>query len=173
MHISDRFDLSQTDRARLDDFEDYIWFNSELCNNCFSQVREIGDEMIRHSDCHRHYINAYYERTETGTREYHPWLQPTRRYGETFCDECGGDLEATGDDLSFEELQERAVRVYKYTKEHTPLALDHAGFGRRLGTLKRRPDLQNCDWQILAVAWVRSITDAPRPDDADAAVPAD
>lgn len=175
MHVSpDRFDLSPTTTRRLSDFREYFWFNSEICNECFAQIRHIGDEITVTTALHRHRINAYYERSEHAVAERAGGGVPTERYATTFCRECGAESGTRWSDTRpLRALEGPAKRIAVYTIDETPLAIDCGRFGRELQALKTGPDArdrQGRDLQCLAVAWSRAVS-ADDPGDAGARPP--
>jgi len=158
MHVSkERFDLSTTDKVGIDTFEEWIRHNSEVCNHCFSRVRAIGEEQSVRKDIHTHHVNDFYERTDNGTQENHPFQLPSNRYGTTFCRACGGDLAAGSKNIPFPQFKEYALNIHEYIKRHTPLSMDHVYFGREAARLKRQPEHQGRGRELLALAFARAL----------------
>lgn len=154
--ISDRFDIDP-DSPYLGDFEEYIWYNSELCNNCFTVVRDVGPEVARSAESQTYYINAWYERTDQGSQE-HCRGDYNRRHGTCYCLDCGSDLSADHRNCPLEELMSLAIRINAYTRDHTPLSVDHRRFAREVSRMKSHRDKTGYETEILAVAFARSIT---------------
>lgn len=159
-------DLSKSEEQGVQAFRRWIWHNSELCNECMSRVRDIGPEVSRvlgrggatqlvHADVEMR-TNEWYERTELATQEHSPGDHNTR-FGTCYCLECGGDLSANHRGKSLEELKPIAANIARYVREHTDLELDVRGFARELRTLKRRPEYQSWETEILAVAFARGL----------------
>jgi hypothetical protein len=161
MHVEQsRFDLTQATDRKVATFKDVFWRNTELCSNCFQRIRHVGDEVVRHTDIHRHVTNAYYERSEHSDAEWSAWDAPTDRYGTTYCEDCGG---ASGhrwqSTRSLAELKPVARNILDYTLRETAYDLDGAALGAALRDLKTGPDArdrQGRDVECLAVAWART-----------------
>jgi hypothetical protein len=163
MHVSpSRFDLSQSTERRLEDFRELVWFNSEVCNECFTRIRSIGPErpVTPESSQTTHQINEWYERTEDATQEHTGFEAPSERYGATFCRECGAEAGTRWSDTRpVEQLREQLVRLLRYTHEHTPLTVSPKRADAELRKLKTGPesrDRQGRDLQCIAVAWCRA-----------------
>lgn len=160
MHIDqDRFGLTDTENARIDTFEDYIWYNSEVCNHCFSRVRdiEVNPSAARLSGTSlKNHPATFYERTEIGSQEHHDW-DYNQRFGTCFCLDCGGDLTAAHLNLGIEQLLDYAENLCRYVRDETPLQIDPNRFARELGEYKRTPRLQGRDSQMFAAAFARSL----------------
>ena len=160
MHVnSTRFNLTDTEQARLRTFEREVWYNSELCNHCFARVREIeaNPAAARLSKTSLKNIPAdFYERTEQGTQEHCGW-DHNRRFGTCFCLECGGDLTASHRDLSREKMKTYAKNLAHYVADHSALQFDPQRFFAELLHQKNRRDTQGRESQMFAVAFVRSI----------------
>lgn len=160
MHInSDRFNLTETEKARVKTFENEIWYNSECCNNCFSRVREIernpAEERLSSTSL-KNIPADFYERTELGAQEHCGW-DYNPRYGTCFCLACGGDLSASHRDLPREKMKEYGKNLARYAKDHTALSFDTYRFFRELLRLKGRRDTQGKETQMFAVAFARAI----------------
>jgi hypothetical protein len=160
MNVSqDRFSVSPSEQRGIDLFQEYLWHNSEVCNHCFTRVREIDEETIRIGKNRQKSVQwEYHERTEHSENEFNSFAEGSeRRFGTTFCLECGSDCSADHHQLSLEELKPIARNIYLYTTDHTPLDLDAKAFGREIRDLKNRRDTQGKETQILAVAFARSL----------------
>ena len=157
MHVSqERFNLTPTERRGVDDFLEYLWYSSEVCSHCFTRVREIDERKItRGKNGHIQDTWEFHERTEHARNEHTPWDR-NKRFGTTFCLECGSDTSAHHRDMELEELKPIAQNIYRYTTKHTPLELDHERFGREIRAMKTDPDYQGKESQILAVAFARA-----------------
>jgi len=178
MNVStDRFDLDQQDRDGIEAFEEYVWYNSELCSHCFARVRDVGPEysnILRRTSGTELDVpdlemttNEWYERTDIGSQEYCPW-DNTKRFGTCFCENCGRDTQPNHHQLSWEKMKEFAVNLYAYIRDHTPLTLSKRRFCTELSKLKvSRRDTQGKESQIFAVAFARGLQTAPMAADAD------
>ena len=158
MH-TDPFDLTTAEQRRLQQFKDLVWYSSEVCNECFTRVREVerNPAQERLADTSVHNLPAeFHERTEHARAEWCGW-DNTDRFGTTFCLECGSDLSAQSRTRSLDELKEPARNLVEYTMRHTDLDIAGRAMGRELRRLKSKQDLQGLDTEILAVAWVRAI----------------
>lgn len=160
MQVSkDRFSLSPTEQARLSTFEKYIWHNSEVCNHCFTRVREVeqnpkaaklGPTSLRNLPA------EFHERTENGSQEFCGW-DTNKRFGTCFCEVCGGDLSASHKDIPLEKMKSFAVSLEQYIREHTPVDLDRERFARELVEQQQRLETSGLESQIFAVAFVRGL----------------
>lgn len=156
---SARFNLTPTEKARIKTFEREIWYNSELCNHCFSRVREIEVNYVARrlsKTTLKNHPAAFHERTPLGTQEHHVW-DYNQRFGTCFCLECGGDLSASHRDLPREKMKEYGKSLARYAENHTALQFDTHRFFRELLRLKDRRDTQGKETQIFAVAFARAI----------------
>lgn len=160
MHVSpQRFDLTRTDQNGIQAFKRHVWFNSEVCSNCFSRVRAIGDVVAVEQDVHTHETFAFYERTEQGSQEHTPFDE-NKRYGTCFCENCGADTRPTHRDLAWERMREYAVNLFEYVRDHTPLTIDRERFARQLALHRlERAETAGKESQIFAVAFARSLID--------------
>lgn len=159
--LDDRFSLTDMEMARLDYFKDYLWYNSEVCNNCLTRVRDIGPEIARSAEGQTFYINEWYERTEWGSQEFAPG-DDNRRHGQCYCLDCGRDLSADHRNTDLESLLEIAVNCYGYIYHHTPLDVNKTRFTNEIVRLKKDPDKTGYETEILAVAFARSVEHTPR-----------
>lgn len=162
------FELSDDDRHGVETFEDYFWHSSEVCNNCFQQVRSVGEKITRplnESKDSRHLkdgppleleINTYYERTDRGSQEHTTW-DDNKRFGTCFCLDCGADCTANHGGKSLMELKPLAANIARYTRRHTPLSLDAEAFAGELIDLKRTPKYQDYETEMLALAFARGV----------------
>lgn len=160
MHVSQsRFDLTKSDKAGIQAFLKHIWYNSEVCSNCFTRVRAIGDVVTVETDVHSHELAEFYERTERASQEHTPFEEPSARYGTCFCDHCGADLRPHHHNLPWETMREHAKRLLIYTNRHTSLSIDREAFARSLAHLRlNRRDTGGKESQIFAVAFSRALT---------------
>lgn len=162
---SDRFNLTDIEKARIKTFEREIWYSSEVCNHCFSRVREVerNPAAERLSPTSLKNIPAdFYARTELGTQEHCGW-DYNRRFGTCFCLECGGDLSADHRDLPRGKMKRFAKNIARYVANETSVSLDRQRFFAELLRQKNRRDAQGREGQIFAVAFARSIqTQTPR-----------
>ena len=158
MQVStERFDLTPSDKRGIEDFKEYLFYNSEVCSNCFTRVREIDDrKILRGKNRHIEDVFEFHERTEQAESEFTPW-DSNPLYGTTFCLECGSDCSADHEKLTLEQLKPLAKNIFVYTTQHTPLGLDGKRFGREIKDMKAEPRFQGKESQILAVAFARSL----------------
>lgn len=160
MNISSaRFSLTETEKARVQTFKDDLWFNSELCNHCFTRVREIDRNPAAERLSSTSLKNTpadFYERTESGTQEHCGW-DHNPRFGTCFCLDCGGDLTASHYEIDIEQMLEFGENLCRYVRDHTALSIDGNQFARELGRLKRQPWAQARESQIFAVAFARAL----------------
>jgi len=140
-------------------FEKLIWGSGEICNNCYSQVRAIGEEMTIEGSLHTHAINRYYERTEHGTQEHTPFELPSNRFGTTFCTECGSDTRNLGHDKDIGRLAQDAKRIIEYVNsgDEPPYTIDGRIMGKTIKDIKQVPANQGYDPQILAYGAIRGM----------------
>lgn len=159
-----RFEVTESEQRGIDLFEDYLWYNEELCNHCFTRVREIDDQIIRVGKNRQKRVQwSFHNRTENARNEHTPFDKgPEKRYGTTFCLDCGSDCSADHHQLPLEKLKPIAKNIYRYTQAETPFDLDAKAFGRHIRDLKTDRDKQGKETQILAVAFSRSLQSATR-----------
>jgi len=160
MHISpDRFNLTRADKAGIQAFKRHVWHNSEVCSNCFSRVRSVGDVLSKEMGVHTHELCEHYERTETGSQEHTPFEAPSDRYGVCFCETCGADLRPNHHHLAWSQMREHAKRLADYVESHTSLTLNHERFARQLAHQRfDRSETAGKESQIFAVAFARALT---------------
>jgi len=152
-----RFDLTKHDQSGIQAFKKHVWYNSEVCSNCFSRVRAIGDVVKIEQDVHTHEMAEFYERADDGSQEYTPFDE-NKRYGTCFCDHCGADLRPDHRDMAWERMRGAAVRLYEYVRDHTSLSLDQERLARQLAHLRlERRDTAGKESQIFAVAFARAL----------------
>lgn len=146
----------------IDTFETWVWFNSEVCNNCFEQIRHVGDEIVIENRAWTLYINEYYERTEQGSQEYAPGVPPaSERFGQCFCLNCGSDTAAENHTLSTDVMIRRAKRLVRYLMDETPVTVDGSVVGQTIRDLKAVWSNQGYDSEIFAVAFTLGIRSPP------------
>lgn len=170
MHLDpDRWDIDETTQQRVAEFTTLFWHSAELCNQCFTRIREIErlDVSGLRSDQNR--PSSYHERTANAVNEWAPSDRPTARYGKTYCTRCGSESGGRWEtNQSLADLRPIARRILEHTKRETDYDLDGATFGAAIRDLKTGPDArdrQGRDAQLLAVAWARSVeTDTPTDD---------
>jgi len=172
MHVSsDRFDLDTQDRTGIQLFEEYVWYNSEVCSHCFARVRDIGPEyskVLRRTNGAEldipdidMTVNEWFKRTDDGSQEHCPWNN-TARFGTCFCEKCGGDTRPRHHQLPWSKMKPYAVNLHQYISEWTPLSLDRRRFCRDLARLKLgRSDTQGKESQMFAVAFARALDTPP------------
>jgi hypothetical protein len=147
----------ENDGPKAKRFKDLIWHNGEVCNNCFTQIRSIGDEVEKSTGLFIHRFNEHYERTEHGSQEHDPFVPAADRYGQCYCLNCGADTRAENCDLSLDVIQERALNILRYINTETPHRIDGEAMGRALVDFKSVPENQGYDSEILAVGTVVGI----------------
>lgn len=140
-------------------FETWIWHNQEVCNECFTQVRDIGEEITINNPINTLTVNAYYERTDNGIQAHTAFEKSSDRFGTCFCKECGADTYSLGYTKSLDELKEDAKRIVKYvnTGDEPPYSIDGQIMGTTLKDLKTVPENTGFDTEILAVATIEGI----------------
>lgn len=160
-------DLAKDTKRRVEDFNELIWYSSEVCNDCFQHVRSVGPEvtktlqdpdekLLEHGAPARLVVNQWYERTDHGTQEHTPW-DSNKRFGTTFCRDCGSDTSAWNDSLSKDEMKSRARNLYVYFEEHTEYELEYKTLYRSVLELKSNPDNTGYDSEIFAVSVARAL----------------
>jgi len=159
MHVSEqRFDLDRADKRGIQAFLKHVWYSSEVCSNCFTQVRSIGDVVRKSMDEHTHELAAYYERTEHASQEYTSFEAPSDRYGTCFCCHCGADTRPAHRDLPWEQMREYALNLYDYVATQTALSLSRERFAHHLAHLRLdRRDTAGRESQVFAVAFARAL----------------
>lgn len=168
------FTPTETEKARIGLFEEYFWYSSEICTNCYQRVREVGERHTIQLEEPKEKVLAegggfpqsleiadHFERTEYGSQEHTPWHLPSDRFGSCFCLDCATDCRPTEDDLSLAGLLERMDKVASHTTEHTPLEIDTEEFEYQIRELKGEEDNQGWDTEILALSFARAVE---RPD---------
>lgn len=156
---SDRFALSPSDRAGIEAWTEHIWHNAEVCNHCFTKIREIEHVKRRVGKNQQKSVQwEIHERTENATNEHTPWDDDT--HGTTFCLRCGRDTRATHGDMGIDDLTPLLVNLDEFVTAHTALYIDGEQLVRELVPLLRRRDTQGRETQCISVAFARSL----RPD---------
>jgi len=151
---------SKPSAPQIDVFKTWIWWNNEICNNCFTKIRSIGEEIKINGLIHTHYINSYYERTENGIQAHTAFELASNRYGQTFCKECGSDTKSLGYDKSLQTLVQDAKNVIRYInhpKNDVPYHVSGSTMATVLKDLKAVSDNQGYDTEILAVATIEAM----------------
>lgn len=165
---------TESDQHGIGLFNELLWTNAELCSHCFTQVRDIGPEysklLKRTGDCRLDLadldirVNLWYERTDQGSQEHSPF-DSNKRFGTCFCQQCGGDLSASDEDLSLAQLLDIAERIARYVNEETAATVDFGRFTDEIQDLKSKREHQGWDTEILAVSFARSLqSDQTRSD---------
>ncbi len=139
-------------KAQVEVFKTWVWYNQEVCNECFTQVRHIGDEITIQGPIHTHRVNEYYERSIHGVQEHTAFEMPADRFGTTFCKECGADTHSLGYTKNLEELTQDAKRIIEYVNpgDEPPYTIDGEIMARTLKDFKRIPENTGYDTEILA-----------------------
>lgn len=148
---------SEPTEPKVSDFEDLIWHNAEVCNNCFQQVRSIGEILEKRTDLFVHRQNSTYGRTEHGSQEHDPFDVPADRYGRCYCLDCGADTRAATDDLSLSEMKERALNIGHYVVLETDRQIDGRVMARSIKDLKGVHDNGGFDTEIFCVATIEGV----------------
>lgn len=161
----DSFDLAKPDEVGIRLFDEYIWQNRELCNHCFTRVREIDANLAAAqlpANSLRNLPEADQRKTRDSVSEHTPWPhEENPKYGKTFCLNCASDMTADHRDRTLEDLTPFVGNLYGYVSDHTPIELDTRIFATTLVELKRTPDHQGRETQMLAVAFARGVTNDP------------
>jgi hypothetical protein len=147
-------------KPQVDVFETWFWSNQEICNECFTQVRHIGDEITISGPIHTHRVNEYYERSINGVQEHTAFEMPADRFGTTFCKNCGSDTHSLGYIEDMETLKDYAVNIIEYANsENTdvPYTIDGEVMGKTIKDLKSEPENQGFDTEILAYGAIRGM----------------
>lgn len=152
--------LVQPSESDVKLFKKLIWNNSEVCNNCFQRIRDVGDVAEKRTDLFVHKFNTSYGRTDHGSQEHDPFLAPSDRYGQCYCLDCGADTSASKDDLSIAEMQERVRNIGRYLIEQTDRDIDPWAMTGAVSDLKGIHDNGGYDSEIFCVATVRGISRA-------------
>lgn len=162
------FDTTVEDELGYQLFREAFWQNSEICNACFTRVRDVGPKvekrlgdsdqhaLLRHGPTMKLEINQWFERTDYGSQEHHTW-DKNKRFGTCFCLECGSDCTANHRNKSIDELKPLAANIFKFAKKHTPHDMDHKRFGREIRKLKKKPEAQGYETEILALSFARAL----------------
>lgn len=161
------FDVDKIDESGIDDFEEYIWYNSEVCNGCYSRVRSVGPKVRKTLEEPTEKMledtgelvgmehNEWYERTELGSQEYSSFDE-NKRFGTCYCKNCGSDCSSFDDVPTKQALKDMAERVAEYANEHTPLEVDADRLVDEAAQLKSIPRTDGWDTEIVAVAFSRA-----------------
>jgi len=171
-HLTYPGGVSEPGQGSLQVFKDHIWQNSELCNNCFQQIRTIGPvrekrlevsgtRLLHHGRPMLVEFHEWHERTEHGTQEHTPW--DSDRYGTCFCLECGSDGTATGETLPLATLVTYGKRIVRYLNTRTHHRVSGERFGKVLKLLASIDDNSGYDTEKLAVATVAALDESGHP----------
>ncbi|MFB1066456.1 hypothetical protein [Natrinema sp. H-ect4] len=162
------FDVTKIDESRIDDFKECIWYNSEICNGCFSRVRLVGPKVSKtleeptekmledNGPLQRMESNEWYERTELGSQEYSSF-DTNKRFGTCYCKNCGSDCSSFDEIPTKQALTDMAERIAEYANEHTELDVDRDHLVDEAAELKAIPQTDGWDTEILAVAFSRAL----------------
>lgn len=150
---------SKPPKPQVEVFYTWVWYNSELCNECFTQVRSIGSEVEVGGPIQTQTVNAHYERTEDGLQAHTAFEKPTDRFGTTFCSRCGSDLKAYREKWSKDQLIDRTKNIIEYFNggDEPPYTIDGKVMGRAIDEFKSVMDNQGYDTEIIAVATIYGI----------------
>ena len=162
------FETTTEDELGYQLFREKFWQSSEICNACFTRVRDVGPKVekrlgmseqhaiLREGSTLKLEINQWFERTDDASQEHHTW-DKNKRFGTCFCLTCGSDCTANHRQKSIDELKPLAANIFKFTKKYTPHELNHKRFGREIRQLKRNRDAQGYETEVLGVAFARSL----------------
>lgn len=147
------------DRAALalDQFDDLLFENPEVCSRCFARIRD--------RETHDHQgLGTGNKPTETleraGDGEVGYDLETKDGYGEltatqvrTYCSKCGSPSgRASGDETApLQTIKRRCDRIVRRLHDQG-YYLNISQFYQLVEILKKRPDAQGRDRQILAIA---------------------
>lgn len=158
------FETHRSDEHGYELFREAIWHNSEVCSNCFTQIRTIGPvtEMWLGTSTMR--INAWYDRTESGSQEHTQW-DYNKRFGTCYCLDCGADCSGSHHNTPLEGLIELVENIFRYTKTQTQYDIDGKEFGKEVRELKSIRDATGYETEIMAIAFSRALKrDRPSAD---------
>lgn len=166
---SDGCPIEPTDYETVgtDVFQELFIYNSEICNGCFTKVRDVGPEVeitLQTSGPRRLAdkpplkmdVREWFQRTEFGSQEHSTW-ESNKRFGSCYCIECGSDCTSSNEIKSLERLHELRENIQNYVEEHTDRTLNEVRFREELEDHKRRRELQGWDDEILAIAFSRAL----------------
>jgi len=165
---------SKPEDSQVEVFKTWIWWNNEICNNCFTKIRSVGAEVTIKLGRDKSVIwkyegedeitlttNAYYERTTDGIQAHTAFELPSDRFGQTFCKECGADTKSLGYDKDKTRLTQDAVNIVEYIngeRNDVPYTVDGRKMGEVLKDFKSVTDNQGYDTEILAVAFCYAVS---------------
>lgn len=150
--------IDQPSEPRVKQYRRLIWENSEVCNNCFRQIRDVGDVVEKRTKFFVHETYTHYQRTGAGSQEYAPHVPAaSERYGQCFCLDCGADTRASDDELSIEAMTDRAVNLVRYLNYETDEWASGRVMARTIKRLKGVPSNQGYDTEIFCVATIEAI----------------
>jgi len=161
-------DIPVPDHGELKAFKQQIWHNSEICNWCYSRIRSVGpvvkrelsesgDRRLRDGPPLRLDVNAWHERTATGSQEHTRW-DHNRRHGTCFCLECGSDGAAPSHTRSLDDLAACGQRIVEYLTQQTPYRADSQRFADVLDKLSSIDENAGYGTEKLAAATALATT---------------
>lgn len=151
---------SKPNKTKAEVFRTWLLWNQEICNECYTKVRNVGEELSVEGSIHTHTVNSYYERTEDGIQAHTAFELASDRFGTCFCNNCGSDLKSYKNNLSKDDLVERAKNIIKYVnhpKNDVPYHVDGGVMAQTINDLKTVADNQGFDTEILAVATIEAM----------------
>lgn len=161
------FETHPSDENGYELFRELVWHNSEVCNSCMTMVRTVGPvierqletggpRLLEHGLPLTMKINEWYKRTENGSQEHTTW-DFNQRFGTCFCLNCGTDCNGNHRNKSLAELTPLVENIFRYTKRETPHEIDGKTFGREVKELKKDPDAQGSETEVMAIAFSRAL----------------
>jgi len=141
----------------LETYQNKVLQNPEICNNCFTRVREVGDLVEITKRAWTLEVNEFFERTTEGSQEHDPHGETVERFGRCYCLNCGSDLSGQNHTVSVDTMTERAKRLVTYLIDETEHYCDGTAVGRTIRDLKGRWENQGYDTEIYAVAIVNGL----------------
>lgn len=161
------FETQSSDKRGYELFREAIWRSRQVCNSCFSQVRDVGPEHTRMLDVSgprrlehgiplEMTINEWYQRTDNGSQEHSPG-DYNLRFGTCYCLNCGTDCNGEHRNTSLEDMIPLVDSIFRYTKTETPHEINGSKFGREVRELKSIPDATGYETEIMAIAFGRAV----------------
>ena len=159
------FETRPTDKRGYEIFKDTVWYNREVCSNCFAHVRNIGPEIEKWLGASYQTINEYYERTEQGSQEFTPFDYNTR-YGTCFCTECGSDCTGDHRNTAYQDIIPLVKNIYVYVERNTDHSLDHSTLASEVKDLMALRDSTGYETEVMAIAFARALETDQRAENA-------
>ena len=150
------FPTEPTDKRGYEIFRTEIWHSRQVCNQCFSHIRNIGPEIEKWLGASYQTINAYYERTENGSQEFTPFDHNVR-YGTCFCTECGSDCTGDHRNTAYQDIIPLVRNIYIYTQRHTDHSLDRSRLASEVSDLMSIENSTGRETEVMAIAFSRAL----------------